>query len=125
MRLVILGSWIQNRVCNVGEVLVTQESGFARVLAINTTSNPVIINVAPVELEEFIEALPASRSARTGDPGVGQTRADARRLVELFKILDLDGLNDVEQASILEAINAFPYQFYLPSDELGSTVKSA
>ena len=52
---------------------------------------------------------------------MGQARADARRLVELFKVLDLGGLNEAEQGSILEIINEFPYQFHLPSDELGLT----
>ena len=36
-------------------------------------------------------------------------------------MLDLDHLNEIEKSSILEVINKFVYQFYLPMDDLGST----
>ena len=105
----------------IGDALVSQENGFAKIFAINTTADSVTIDISPVELEEFQIKSPAPRLARTGDPGIRQSEAEARRLVQLFKNLHLSDLSDAEQASILEIINEFPYQFYLPSDTLGST----
>ena len=107
---------------HVGEALATQENGFAKIFAFNTTLEHVTLSVPPVELEEFSEISPSARSARTGNPGEGQSRADAARLVQLVKLLDMQDLNESERASILEIINEFPYQFYLPSDPLGSTL---
>ena len=43
------------------------------------------------------------------------------RLVQIAELLELNDLNEVERASILEIINEFPYQFHLPIEKLGST----
>ena len=105
----------------MGEALVRQQNGSAKLYAINTTPNPVTVTIPPVELEAFIELPPSPRSSRTGNPNVDKSRADSSRLIQIAKILELDGLNEDEQSSILEIIREFPYQFYLPSDKLHST----
>lgn len=105
----------------VGEALATQENGFVKTFAINTNVKDITLTTPSVELEEFQVRPPAPRSARAMDPDKGQTRADAQRLTQLHKILHLNSLSESELASILEIINEFPYQFYLPTDKLGST----
>ena len=107
----------------IGEVLVSQENGLVRIFAINTNHDSVTLSIPPVELEEFIEIPPSPRSARTGNPNQERSKADAARLVQLTKFLDMQDLSDSEQASILEIVKEFPYQFYLPSDQLNSTTK--
>ena len=48
----------------IGEALVTQRNGSAKLYAINTTSNQVTVNIPPVELEAFTERPPSQRSSR-------------------------------------------------------------
>lgn len=105
----------------IGEALVTQQNGSAKLYAINTTPNHITVTIPPVELEAFTELSPSPRSSRTGNPNEDQSKADSCRLVQIAKVLGLDGLNEDEHASILEIIKEFPYQFHLPFDKLSST----
>ena len=84
----------------VGEVLASQENGFVKIFAINTTHDYMTLSIPPVELEEFIEIPPSPRSARTGNPNEGRSKADAARLVQLAKLLDMQDLSESERASI-------------------------
>ena len=103
----------------VGEVLASQENGFARIYAINTTTEKITLTIPSVELEEFDIKPPAPRSYRPGDSNLNHSGAHAQRFVQLVKALNLESLNEAERVSILEIVNEFPYQFYLPTDKLG------
>ena len=105
----------------VGEALVTQEKGLAKLYAINTTADHVVLTIPSVEVEKFDVGPPASRSCRTGNPDVDSSRDRAQRLAQLIKVLDLNYLSEGERTSILEVVNEFSYQFHLSADRLGSS----
>lgn len=105
----------------VGEALVSQENGLAKLYVINTTADHVILTIPSIELEEFHVVPPAPRSCRTGNPDVDSSRDRAQRLAQLIKVLDLNHLGEDERTNILEIVNEFSYQFHLSTDRLGSS----
>ena len=105
----------------VGEALVSQKNGLAKLYAINTTADHVVLTIPSIELEEFDVGPPAPRSSRTGNPDVDSSKDGAQRLGQLIKVLDLNHLSEGERTSILEIVNDFSYQFHLSTDRLGSS----
>lgn len=107
----------------IGECLVTQQNGSVKLYAINTTFDHIVLTIPPIELEEFDSKPPSPRSSQTKnyDSKIDKSKDHARRLAELIKVLDLDHLNEIEKSGMLEVINEFLYQFYLPMDNFGVT----
>lgn len=105
----------------LGEVVAKQQDGFAKIFAINSTPSHITLKVNPIEFEDFSIKTPPSRTTRKENSSGKSIQDQAQRISEILKILKLDDLTEIEKESILGIVGKFPYQFYLPGDELGST----
>ena len=105
----------------IGESLVTPKNELVQLFVVNSNSENIELTLPPVELEDYDLVDLKRSSLNESDRFSEQEVAHAKRLCDIVKLLNLEKLNDEEKTSLLQIINAFPYQFHLPTDKLGCT----
>ena len=105
----------------LGEALVSPKNDFVKIFATNSTPEDTELTLPLVELEDFNIVNLEKQRFNKNDPFSEKTVAHAKRLCEIVKLLDIKHLNDEKKYNLLAVVNAFPYQFHLPTDKLGKT----
>ena len=101
-----------------GECLTVNNNWIARIFMVNSSNNNVHLTVPPVELEEYEVAPSSSESVKNTKD---ESKKQAKRLVEIQKLFNLNDLNEEERESLIPLFFEFAYQFRLPEDQLGAT----
>ena len=105
----------------IGESLVSQVDGQAKIFCINTTTRDVELTIPPIELEEYEIVTPSPRKSEKFLNNQSTRSEKAKRTAELIKIVDMGDLNSEEKDSLIELFSEHLYQFRLPSDKLPCT----
>ena len=105
----------------IGEALVTQTNGVCHVLAVNTLSEDVEINIEAQELEPFSYCCPADDSDPETDASGSEVDPPVDRVQAILAALRLDHLNEEELNHVRALIEEYPNQFKLPGHKLSST----
>ena len=103
----------------LGEALVTPQNGKIKIFAMNATSEDIELTLPPIELEDF--DILNQEKLTSSDSHSEEKAIRIKRMCDVVRHLDLNGLNEEEKRSLLLTLYKFPYQFHLPNDKLGST----
>ena len=105
----------------IGESLVSQVNGQAKVFCINTTTRDVELTIPPIKLEEYEIMSPAFRKTGNIKDDHSSQSEKGKRIAELIKTVNMNDLNLEEKNSLTELFSDFLYQFKLPNDRLSCT----
>ena len=89
----------------LGENIVRQVDGYAKVYCLNTTTRNVELTIPPLEIEEYEVIKPGPRTARQAEPKSHVPSVNGERLSILLKNIDFNERSVEEKNSILNSIS--------------------
>ena len=89
----------------LGENIVRQVDGYAKVYCLNTTTRNVELTIPPLEIEEYKVIKPGPRTARQAEPKSHVPSVNGERLSILLKNIDFNERSVEEKNSILNSIS--------------------